>query len=463
MKEIWAAEAIVVVFLVLPLFRPFFKALRPLDGLEWLPLIALCITAAIFPAYGFRPECLPMLFAALVVNVVRFIPRRDSSRHSRPPLLTALWLVLVTAAAIPMFAFSPRAYAASEEPPPPRALSIASAEGEYVLRVYGSVRPGSVSPIIFLVPPELGSASADLVCRELWENGFTVVTYSRRDFDIPHIGEAGNRRTVSPFALPGRWHIFRQAADRYSANERGKALEAQRRSDIEYLLPRLHVMLGVTSHGDLPPLLLAGYGAGGSALAYLAGEPGFASRYVRVMGAAAIESRLWSAYQRKDPYVPDIPPSTGMIRRQALLIGGRLRNMGPQRVIRTGPLPGTGLPVMYLVSGRALDASRGQKPYQAVYEAMRSGSGPAILAAIESAGPLDYQDYPYTHPLYSLLMPGLRSAKKSDNPVSDTAVVIGNFTVYLLERTRQAEIGSPSRRAIDGSLAVESKGLPGFP
>jgi hypothetical protein len=143
----------------------------------------------------------------------------------------------------------------------------------------------------------------------------------------------------------------------------------------------------------------------------------------------------------------------------------RFNNLQPQQVARNGPLPGAelsqpGLPVLYLVSGRALDTPEGQKPYQAVFDTLRSGSGPTAIAAIEGAGPLDYQDYPLTHPIYSFLLPGQKDIRQvSEDPIGDTASIIGNFASLLWE---QAEIGALPRYAISGSLYVESKGLPGF-
>jgi hypothetical protein len=102
-----------------------------------------------------------------------------------------------------------------------------------------------------------------------------------------------------------------------------------------------------------------------------------------------------------------------------------------------------------------LDPSfKGQKPYQAVLTSFRTGSGPAALAAIEGAGSLDYQDYPVTHPIYSFLLPGLKTAQKSINPVSDTASIISNFASFVME------FESPPRYAISGRLHFEGKGMP---
>lgn len=452
MKEIWAPQVFVIVFLALPLLKPYIKAFRLLDGLVWLPLLAVIITVLIFPAYGFRPELLPVLFVGFLINAAHLVSRLIDSRYSRSPVLTIVLLVFLTAAVIPMFAFSSRAYSEAEENA--RAaitLNVGNTDKDYVLRIYEAGQPDTFSaipkPVVFIIPPELGSAaSVDLICRELRGKGYTVVTYSRRGLDAPL----------------GHWRIFRRGTDLYSVNERGKNLEAERKADIEFLLPLLPSSLGAAGRGEAPPLLLAGYGAGGSALAYLAGENDFASRYGKVLGVIAIECRLWSSYRKKDPHESDIPVSAGKVRYQWGLFTNRLRNIGPQRVIRMGPLPGMNIPIMYLLSGRALDAPKGQLPYEAIFDALRSSSGPVTLAAVESAGPLDYQDFPYTYPVYSFLLPGLKDAQKSENPIADTAGIIGNFAVYLLERAGAAETGTLPRQTIEAPVYLESKGLPGF-
>ncbi|MDR2718967.1 MAG: hypothetical protein LBB89_13010 [Treponema sp.] len=478
MIEIWVPEAIVVLFLVLPLFRPFVKMLWSLDGLVWLPFIALVIAIGIFFAYGFRPECLPILVFAFVYNfanlsslISSIASRPNDSFRDRGPVLTVCTFVLLGVVAIPLFAFPSRVYEKPEgEAESVKELTISNRimntdnmfYRNYSLRIYGPVQKNR--PLIILLPPEIGSAaSVDMVCSELYKKNFTVVTYAYED-TYPF-----RRQPVFPVKLFRYWRTYRKAAVLASANEQGKALEADRRADIEYLLAQLPALLDDTGKSKLPPLLLAGYGASGSALAYLAGEREFIARYTNILGVVAIESRLWSSYLPEPRNIPQVPAYAGIIMRQWANIKSHLVNVLPQRVNRSGPLPGAGisfrgLPVLYLVSGRALDSKK-QKPYQAVFDSMRSGLGRVAIAAIQGAGPLDYQDFPFTYPIYSFLLPGLKGAEKSEDPIGDTAGIIGNFASFLLEQSEQAEetsITIPPRHAISGSLYLESKGLPGL-
>ncbi|MCL2528582.1 MAG: hypothetical protein FWE42_09220 [Defluviitaleaceae bacterium] len=505
-KEIWIPEALAVLFLVIPLFRPFIKGLRSLDGVAWLPLIALGILVGIFPAYGFRPEVIPVLVFAVffnLANLFSFIAnamgRQNDSLQERGPFRTIVAMVLLVAVAVPMFAFAPQVYTRYErEIEPVRSLTVQGEflSYEYVLRIYGPVQANR--PLIFIVPPEIGAAaSVELICENLQAKGFTVVTYFRRDLDTLFIDESGKRH-LFPIRILRYWRIFRRATDLAVANERGRVLEDARQSDLEFLLPRLPALLGVMGRADLPPMLFVGYGAGGSALAYMAVENGFLDRHGNVLGVMAIESQLWSSYLNIPRTIEPLT-DTGMIPRLQTNVANWFHGRRRQRVSRTGPLPEPGLPVLYLVSGRALDTGRRQRAYQAVFDAMRYGYGPVALAAIESAGPLDYQDYPLTHPLLSFFFSGLRGAGRSENPIADTAGIIGNFASFLLERKQMEqdrlfeqerfaggeflessendiaeageteqemparwEIDIPPRSAIMGTVYIESRGLPGF-
>ena len=140
MSEICVPEAVVVIFLALPILRPFFKALMPLDGLAWLPPIALIITVGIFPAYGFRPECLPMLAFALFVNIANAAKGIAQARYGQTFLAAVFSLVFLTAVAVPMFAFSPSAYT-EPNTGPVRTVHTGTPDRDYYLRIYGTVQP----------------------------------------------------------------------------------------------------------------------------------------------------------------------------------------------------------------------------------------------------------------------------------------------------------------------------------
>jgi hypothetical protein len=473
MMEIFIPEMVIVLFLALPLFRPFTKMLIPLDGLMWLPLIALVIAIGIFPAYGFRPECLPILIYALVYAISNLLHIKDSFRN-KGPLFTVCMIILLGTVAIPMFAFPPPIHMNMEEAETAKVEKInnritgshGAYNREYSLLIYGAVQADR--PLIFLVPPEIGSAaSVNLVCRELQKYNYTVVTYTRKE-NVPfRIDKNTWIRSIFPARLLRYWLVSGKAAGLALVNELGKIMETERRTEIEFLLSRLPAFVDVTGNDRLPPFLLVGYGAGGSALAYLAGESEFVLRHANVLGVVAIESRLWSSYLPVPRDIPKTPVDDNIVLRYWTIAVNYFNSIRPQGISRNGPLPGngnsdSGFPVLYLISGRALDSP--QKFYQAVFDILRSGSHPVALAAIQETGPLDYQDYPVTHPLYSFLLPGRKdaqknAAKKHEDPIGDTAGIIGNFASFLFNRSNGT---TSDHHEINGSPYVESKGMPGF-
>ena len=481
LNELRILEIFLVIFLAVPLLRPFIISLQSLNGLAWLPLVALGLLIAIFPAYGFRPECLPLLVFALIYsleNIIKMSFWRDrrpaaqglaASGPAAPELRAIFAFVLLAAVSLPMFVFSPKIYGKrTGETEQARMLKISNrgdgrsvTAADYFLRIYGSVT--FERPLIILIPPEIGSAaSVDLVCESLNEKGFTVVTYFRKGYDTPLINENGKKHPASPGKLLSYRRVFTRAAKFASFNERGKVLEKMRRADVEFLLSYLPELAD-----PLPPVLLAGYSAGGSALAYFVGEKNFILRHGNVLGAVAVESRLWSAYLPEPKKLFPSPAPNWIIPRIQAELNYRFDKIKRSRVERTGPLPKAQLPVLYLVSGNALDFKKGRHPYRAVFDTLDSGSGPIALAAVESAGPLDYQDFPLTRPVYSFFHPGMKNARKSKNPVEDTAGIIGNYATYLLKNTEEKRHGLlktaiPPLSAVNGSLYVQSRGLPGL-
>ncbi len=498
MGEIWIPEMIVCVFLLLFLVRPFFKGLRAIEGLVWLPALGLLITLGIFPAYGFRPECLPLLlfeFALIILNFPSLAASVASGANNnlseRGTVASFIQIAFFAVVIIPVFVFSPRiSLELAPEGVVTRTLRDESRKKDYFMRIYGAT-DGEQRPLIFLSPPEAGSVFAvDRICASLRDQGFIVISYSRRGFDSP-ASEEGKKYYASPARLRSLWRVFRKGTELKKANDRGKYLEAERRADIEFLLPLIMrnrdtggraVVPGLA--GNVPagiPVFLAGYGAAGSAMIYAAETPDFAARYKNVKGIIAVESRLWSAYYREVPAAPFVPENAGWFFRFGVGFKSWLQNLKTQKITGVERLPRPRLPVLYIVSDRAFagDAKSSgnvrSNSYQAVLETMKSSSEPAALAAVEGAGPLDYSDFPLTHPLYPRLFPGAVKAAKPAVPVTDTAGIIGNFARMLLVReaaaqttavpenfSQEAAVIVPERRDISAVMLVERSGLPEF-
>jgi hypothetical protein len=106
MREIWIPEILASIFTLIFLIRPLFKGLWPLDGIAWFPILSLAVMAVLFPAYGFRPEGLPLLAYQGAMALISLRPLLAGPRrgfHKRSPLFTfpaLVFLALCTALAL---------------------------------------------------------------------------------------------------------------------------------------------------------------------------------------------------------------------------------------------------------------------------------------------------------------------------------------------------------------------------
>jgi hypothetical protein len=427
MREIWIPEFLASAFTLIFLIRPLCKGLWPLDGIAWFPLLSLTIMAALFPAYGFRPEAIPLLIyqgvMALKSRPLLAGGRRGLYKRSFLFTFPALGLLaLFTALAL---CFAPLVL-------PPAEIRLIRGPRDYTLWIFDARPPSRGS--IFLVPPEYGGMRAvDGVCGALAARGFTVIGYSR----------PGLR---SPAELARLWSSFREGTVLKKANERGRALEEEKRREIESILPYVRENLGTLApDAEKEALFLAGWGPGGAALHYLAAEQGsragrrsgpLASRpgtgagrmLDGVRGLVAVESRLWSLWEPELPPATEGAPAGNPLERGLEAAGRWFARFRPEKIRGPGEAEPPAMPLLYLVSDRAF---AGERDYDALFAALGKAQHPAALAALEGAGPLDYGDFPAEYPLYSALFPGGAAGRFGGlftrNPAEDTAAIIARF------------------------------------
>jgi hypothetical protein len=114
---------------------------------------------------------------------------------------------------------------------------------------------------------------------------------------------------------------------------------------------------------------------------------------------------------------------------------------------------------LYLVSDRVLDENPGKSPYEAVYAVLNNAPGPAALICLEGAGPLDYTDYPVSHPVYSALFPGLgKKGRKGRDQVEATLRIMGNFAALLPEPGGEYPVGGGRSGPVPGGgIHIETR------
>jgi hypothetical protein len=250
-----------------------------------------------------------------------------------------------------------------------------------------------------------------------------VISYTRRGLD-------------SPARLYRLWRSFSKGTVLQGANRAGRALEDEKREEIRFILPYVLENLAALAPGtNRDALYLAGWGAGGSALVYLAAEPparwsGNPAPAFGAKGLVAVESRLWSVWEAAPPPDPvDAGPNP------ALKVLGALRNWFaaflPEKMAGPGAPPRPLIPVVYLVSDRAWDAQ--DETYAALFSSLDDAVEPAALAALVGAGPLDYSSFPVEYPFYTLLFPG-QGEGAAPRVSSDAAALIARFCELVADK-----------------------------
>jgi hypothetical protein len=477
MWELRTLELLIALFLLLPLIRPFFKRLWPLEGLTILPLLALGTGIGIFPAYGMRPECLPLVAYTLLLNIANLqalgvvaLQLKNDDFRDRGIISTGVLAALLIALTALAVCFAPP-HDTTMAVSGVRSVTVRD-EGrnvELFLRIYApELPPGPLPterrPLIVLVPPAaLSLPAADRLCVALSRRGFAVLAYSRSGVDAPAIQSDGKLRLLSPAKTLGLLRAIFQGTRWAAANALGRGLEEERKQDLAFLLSSLRnwggALAGIAaaSNADRNRVFIAGYGAGGAAAALLASAEGFATQNPAALGIIGLESPILTALGR----APAKGPAT-MRGKSALsflaYLGDKVADLAPKRIRGFDEIPRPEIPVLFILSDRALSpAWRRQQRYESVLETYRRAVNPAALAVVPGAGPLDYSDVPEKYPLLSRLFPGEAKPLWAREGYSlGTALLIANFCAAVLDN------GAIPRTLLDRAIHIEANGAWNF-
>jgi hypothetical protein len=491
MVELIILEALVFFFLLLPLIRPLAKKLWPMDGLVWLPVLALGITVGLFPAYGFRPECIPLLLYTVIFNIIN-IPQvlsligrmqNDDFREWHPGLTAFLTGFLVLVTAVGIYFLPGGKTALTGEGVSSLVVYDEERNNKYFLRVYGhagtnsgesaaspdafsplGTRPESaLRPALLVVPPITGSIlMVDRLCASLRDGGFTVISYSRLDFDFPAVDEDGKLWKPPLTNMPDLFRSYTGGRFSEAANNTGRVLETERREDIRFLLDLIRQNHGIPGYAEPPGnrtdwerVFAAGYGAGGSALLSLTGKN------TALRGIIAIESQLLSVYRGNEPLpAPEPPQNANWFQSLWAGISAWAADAGSHKITGIGAVPNPEAPLCFIVSDQVQNVKHQNGRYGALIRVFRTTTAPVILAAVSGAGVLDYSDAPEKYPIYSVLFSGQgRKAWSRADCVPGTTALIINFAASVLERENTDGGPSLSRKPLDvESLHLESRG-----
>jgi hypothetical protein len=474
--ELRILEAFAVLFLFLSIIRPLVRGLWKLDGLVACPLLALGIMVGIFPAYGFRPENIPLLFFSLFLTMVNMpdltatVSGLQSDSYRDRGLLFTFGTALVFAFTlwIALYFAPPMEMELSTEGVSALYLQDRGRNTEFHLRVYGpkeaaisGAEPPVLRPLLVFLPPVAGSLLvSDAVCAALRDRGFTVLSYSRPNFDSPAFDQ--NAAPVRLF-FPGLYRLINaisRGGSDAAANAGGRELEAERRQDTEFLLQELmqnKTLRDLLPDVDMDSIFLAGYGAGGAALTALSGNAGFTARYQQVRGIIAVESPLLSSLE-EDALPPPLPtPGNPVI---AFLFQARDfgKSFIPRKITHIGTVPQPTIPILFILSDKVIENRSGR--YETVLRVLGASRESAILAAVPGSGPFDYSDSPRYYPIYSFLFRGHRMGQAAGPEL--TASLITNFAALFLE-SEEEESSPLTKTLLSNSIYLETGGVWNIP
>lgn len=409
MRDLLLLESLVGILLLLSVLRPLFKSFEGIQGLFLLSPLALLITVGLFWVYGFRPECIPLLLASLVMTllyvpkVIFILLRLRTDDYGEVSLagplvgtVVVLFSLFVAVLYVPRVD-NPGRIAEStvlEVRDPSLKLSL-------ILHLFIPPDTGSgtepLFPVAVVVPPVTGSVSAvDSLCGALKARGFFVVSFSAPGFDIPAVTASG-ARMYPALANLGKAALFNLWGNKIPLSaEYGKQIEEERARAIQQVFS---LLTGPAENRD--PLfktadpencILVGYGSGG-------------------MGAAL--------------RAPRGSPIRGIV-----AVDGSLTELGT--------LPSPQFPVLFLLSDRSKNPVYRDSRYAPVLRVFRNGQVPTSLVTISGAGYFDYSDVSNEYPLFSVLFPGEgKRVLRSEWYVQQASQLIANFaSLFISDNNR---------------------------
>ncbi|MDR2521441.1 MAG: hypothetical protein LBC72_02655 [Spirochaetaceae bacterium] len=398
-------EVLVTFFLFMPVLRPFVKSLWTIDGIVWFPLIAFLCIAGIFAVYGFRPECLPLLFYCLAANIAN---SRDLSAHVSRLRNTdfidrsfasffvhIFFLTLVIAIALIFLPLDSTKLLA--KPVESFQAENTADDAIYTIRIYTESAHNPSAPLVLVAPPLTGSAGVvDTVCANLALRGSLAVTFSRKRFDLPAYKSDGSLFMPSIHQVVRNWKVVTRGRSYRDENRIAAKMENERRADIAFVAQQLR------KRWPERPFVVIGYGAGGAAAAALAGDDSFLAGCPQFRGALAVESLLHSAYP-SEPFTPRAVDDSFW----PLKITGEIENWIfrrlPVKVSEPDAVPRPKRPVRFIIS------ADGGARYAAVYKTAREQAGFVSTMSLPRVGALDWTDVPRKYPVLRFLSGGAGS------------------------------------------------------
>jgi hypothetical protein len=429
MPDLGILEILIAFFLFLPLTENYVKTFHSVDGLAFFPPIAFFCALAIFPAYGFRVECIPLLLWTFIYTVINFPAlssllnggrfRDYSGRGNVYVFVMIMATGIVTGTALYFLPVTD-----THEFHADASLGgVDNSNGnEYFINVYNP-QDGAVNaeiPLVIVVPPLAGSVPiVDGICGALRERGVRVVSFSRGNLDIPI-------RTGYPeiTLLKKYWTSIRSPWKKSEALDAARSFEKERMRDIEFVLP-----LAVRQFNSRD-VYIAAYNEGASAAIALSASSAFISAHPQLKGIIAIEGRLYTNYtiQNERAISGTTAPENIKIWQKAWRKVQMFFKQEKKIIFVAGEkIAPPELPLLLINAGRNETNKDTAGPYAAIDALIASGNSFVQVRAIAGAGIYDYSDVPGKYPVISFFTRGAGRAISNKDMGAAVTDIMSNF------------------------------------
>jgi hypothetical protein len=273
----------------------------------------------------------------------------------------------------------------------------------------------------------------------LARDGFVVLTFHKKGFDVPTINTDGERFFASIFKYMKFLTIYGKEFSSIRANSVSKSLEDERIQDIRAMLTKISyakdrpASLMLPFHQvDLGTIILAGFAESGAAITKLVSEPDFRQKFPDVIGFVGIESPLASSAvleKNKEYSVNKQAPFWMNLLANTSTFFARLK---PKKIIGSEIQSFPQIPALYIVSDSVSDASLRNKRYSSIVTLLQGSQQSAFLTAVPGANSLDYAGLSCEYPLLSFLSGEKRNDQVPEFFPDTASQLIINFSSMLI-------------------------------
>ena len=449
--DLFILECLITFFSALAIAQPFVQPFRKIAGLAVLPIIALILSLTSLPAFGFRPELLPLAFFTFISSIGS-IPRltdmarklRTDDYDGRKLVFAIIKLAMLLCVALFAFIFSPKvdpigwmeeSVVLEDEQGIIMKASELIDESRNVhldMRFYYLTRQaleGSTSttaqsklPMIVVACPIPGGLRFyEEYCTALALRGFLVVAFSRR-MDLNFDTVFGSYPDlITSYLFSGRTR---------DAETIVRAREQDLLSDFGFLIRFLKSVvernLPEYSAMDDSRISVAGFGAGGAA-ALMYGAQGFDNKKIEqdcfsildenseLIASISMEgppSSFRETEIRMDGAESLIVENPAVIHKVAswitLFFRAIKQKTGFEGFYFVGKVPETCIPSLMIVSDKIGDTDERDGRYAVLLRFLLGAEALSAIISFEGAGILDFTDAPRKYPVLSVFTPGLK-------------------------------------------------------